>query len=290
MKYAFAALSALSLFACPGAAFAETTQCHNITSLPATLSSQGVYCLKQHLSTSQATGSAIEIKTNNITIDCNGYKIGGLAAGPATGAIGIHAFNQSNITIRNCKLRGFNVGIMLGHNAVEGATPPSGHMVEHNRIDNSMRAGIVIGADGSMVRDNVIADTGGNPVGENAIGIEAFFGVDIMDNTVDGVFDDSDAPKQVFGILNWTGRGNVISGNRIRGLSTGSVTNGIMLTYDSERVSIRDNAIANGAAASGVGIRCIGANDIATGNHVGGFDIGVSDCLPLEGSGNIVVP
>jgi len=289
MKYALAALFALSPFAHPGVASAETTQCHNITSLPATLSSQGVYCLKQDLSTSQSSGSAIEIRTNNVTIDCNGHKLGGLAAGDATEAIGIYAFDRNNITLRNCQLRGFSIGILLSSDGFEGATPPSGHMVEHNRIDNSTRSGIIISADGSMVRDNVVADTGGNPLGESVIGIEAHYGTDIVGNTVDGVFDSSADPKQVYGIINWDGSGNVISGNRIRGLSSASGSNGIVLTIGSERVSVRDNAIANGEG-SGYGIHCVAANDIATGNHVGGFDQGVAGCLPLEGSGNVVVP
>src|SRR5690606_14995164 len=51
-----------------------------IDSVPATITSQGVWCLRKDLSTAIASGSAITIATNNVTIDCNGFKLGGLAA------------------------------------------------------------------------------------------------------------------------------------------------------------------------------------------------------------------
>ena len=38
-----------------------------------------------------AGGAAITIATNNVTIDCNGFKLGGLSAGPSTFANGIQA-------------------------------------------------------------------------------------------------------------------------------------------------------------------------------------------------------
>src|SRR5690606_9034000 len=52
-----------------------------IDSLPATISQQGVWCLRKNLSTNISTGHAITIAANNVTIDCNDFKIGGLAAG-----------------------------------------------------------------------------------------------------------------------------------------------------------------------------------------------------------------
>ena len=59
-----------------------------IESLPATISTQGVWCLRRNLATAMTSGNAITITVNNVTIDCNDFKIGGLAAGtpwtPAT--------------------------------------------------------------------------------------------------------------------------------------------------------------------------------------------------------------
>src|SRR5690606_36206278 len=91
-------------------AAAETTECMEIQSIPAVISTQGVYCLKRHVSGALATGSAIAVNTNNVTIDCNEFKIGNLAAGPGTQAVGIIASNRNNVTVRNCGVRGFQTG------------------------------------------------------------------------------------------------------------------------------------------------------------------------------------
>ena len=52
-----------------------------IDSLPATVSTQGTWCLRANLSTAMASGDAIAVAANNVTLDCNDFKIGGLAAG-----------------------------------------------------------------------------------------------------------------------------------------------------------------------------------------------------------------
>src|SRR5690606_24652633 len=60
-----------------------------IDSVPATISTQGVWCLRKDLSTNITSGNAITIATNNVTIDCNDFKLGGLAAGNGSNAFGI---------------------------------------------------------------------------------------------------------------------------------------------------------------------------------------------------------
>src|SRR5690606_25516601 len=52
-----------------------------IPSLPTVITSQGTWCLDKNLGTAITGGNAITVATNNVTIDCNGFKIGGLAAG-----------------------------------------------------------------------------------------------------------------------------------------------------------------------------------------------------------------
>ena len=71
------------------------------TSLPAVITVQGVYCFTDHLSTAMTSGHAIDIQTNNVILDLNGFKLGGLAGGLGTLAIGVHAINRQNITIKN---------------------------------------------------------------------------------------------------------------------------------------------------------------------------------------------
>src|SRR6185369_2787721 len=59
-----------------------------ITTLPAVITTQGTWCLKQDLATAITSGNAITINTGNVTIDCNDFKLGGMSAGLATQAIG----------------------------------------------------------------------------------------------------------------------------------------------------------------------------------------------------------
>lgn len=51
---------------------AETLICTPITSLPATIVTQGVYGVTGNLATARNSGNAIEITANNVTPDLNG--------------------------------------------------------------------------------------------------------------------------------------------------------------------------------------------------------------------------
>src|SRR5688500_982965 len=97
-----------------------------IDSLPATISTQGTWCLRKDVSTSMTSGIAITVAANNVTVDCNDFKIGGLAAGNDSSAFGIFTDRQ-NVTVRHCSIRGFFYGIYL-----IGA----GNLIEDNLLDN----------------------------------------------------------------------------------------------------------------------------------------------------------
>ncbi len=100
---------ATALMATP--AKAETIECTVIDSIPFIITVQGIYCLTGNLASSLTSGEMITVATNNVTIDMNGFKLGGLAAGTATLANGIFALDRRNITIRNGSIRGFLRGI-----------------------------------------------------------------------------------------------------------------------------------------------------------------------------------
>ena len=80
-KLAASLLVLLTLVVTVATARAETVNCTAITSLPAVITVQGIYCFTGNLSTAITTGNAIEIQTNNVVLDLNGFKLGGLAAG-----------------------------------------------------------------------------------------------------------------------------------------------------------------------------------------------------------------
>ncbi len=227
-----------------------------IDSLPATITTQGVWCLRKDLATSMASGNAITVATNNVTIDCNDFKIGGLGAGNASATMGIHAQNRQNVTVRHCNIRGFYMGIVL----YQG----SGHLVEDNRLDNNLSTGIYANdIDNSLVQRNRVFDTGGYPGEDDAYGIYAT--ADVVDNIVAGVFAASNVATNPAGIRT-AGNGTTARGNHIRGLAvagTGSAT-GISL------LGVGNVAYGNQIIASndtpGYGIR--GNNNTTCNNNI----------------------
>src|SRR5262245_23323546 len=146
------------------AARVETTQCTPVTSLPAVITVQGVYCLTGDLNTFMMSGSVIEIATNNVVLDLNGHKIGGLAAGTGTTAIGIRADKRQNIRIKNGTIRGFYGGIALyDREPYDILTLTSqGHVIEDIRADRNTAAGIFATGRGVIVRNNLVIATGGS--------------------------------------------------------------------------------------------------------------------------------
>ena len=146
-------------------AHAETLNCTAVTSLPATISTQGIHCLMGNLATAQTSGDAITITANNVTLDLNGFKLGGQAAGSATGATGILS-TANNVTVKNGIVRGFRTGIFLqGRGAV----------VEDLLVDQNTLTGILVTGQGAIVRRNQVVDTGGSTFSTNvfAVGIQA---------------------------------------------------------------------------------------------------------------------
>ncbi len=156
-KLAASLLVMLALVLGAAPARAETVNCTPITSLPAVITVQGIHCFTGNLNTAMTSGNAIDIQTNNVVLDLNGFKLGGLAAGPATLANGIHALDRQNITIKNGTVRGFFWGIAL--DVDDGAS--QGHVVEDIRADQNTNVGILALGSGIIVRNNQVVATGG---------------------------------------------------------------------------------------------------------------------------------
>ncbi|MEZ0470283.1 hypothetical protein [Luteimonas salinilitoris] len=255
----------------PAPAHAETYHtCKGfIDSVPATISQQGVWCLRQDLSTGITSGTAITVNTSNVTIDCNDFKLGGLAAGAGTGTLGIHANGQFNVSVRNCSIRGFLYGVTL-----EGG---GAHLVERNGLDGNTYMGISVSGPGSMIRSNRVVDTGGSTT--SAYGIFAANGVDVVDNTVNGVAA-TDTNGSAFGIYSSANGEASIAHNRVRGLAAASSgsTYGIF-NANSGRLSVRDNDVQGTGVVGSIGVRCFTNTATARDNVVAGFETGVANCL-----------
>lgn len=255
-----------------------------ITSLPATITTQGTWCLDQDLSTTLTSGNAITIATNNVTLDCNHFKLGGLGAGLGTQANGVFAAARQNVTVRNCNIRGFYVGAIL-----DGA----GHVLEDSRFESNRYYGVYVSASSGEVRRNQVLGTGG--AGGTPVGIFVSGGIDVMDNLVHTVTADPGGTAIAIGV-DVSGVGaRVIANNRIRNIFSGASSPSFAITTSistSSGISIRGNSLANPAGYEGnvVGIGCFTPGGvIASGNHVQGFSVGIeANCH--EGGGNVTLP
>jgi len=268
--------------ATPAPARAETAStCSGfIDSVPAVISTQGVWCLRRDVSTAQASGAAIVIDANNVTIDCNGFKIGGLGAGDNSRTTGIHAHNRKNAVIRNCNIRGFRSGIDLS-GGVGTQDHSSGHLVEDNRVDQSLKTGIYVHpGKGHVIRRNLVFDTGGATDSVYVMGIYA--SADVIDNTVSGLFPVvADGSARGISVL---GGGNVVRGNTIHDLgANGAATpTGILALGRGNLMS--DNVVQLIPAGAGSGIYTNEAYNYCGRNVVGGFASPIVMCNDAGGN------
>ena len=221
MPIAKLAASLLVLLACvlgAAPARAETVHCTAITTLPAVITVQGVYCFTGDLATAITSGNAIEIQTNNVVLDLNSFKLGGLAAGPGTLAIGIHASNRQNLTIKNGTIRGFLRGIFLGDS---GAS--QGHVVEDIRADQNTFEGILVQGAGTIVRNNQVVATGGSTIsGANISAVGIFVsgtGPRVLNNDVIDTV--AQGTGIAWGIYLSSVTGGLVVNNRITGADKG---------------------------------------------------------------------
>ncbi len=246
-----------------------------IESVPATVSTQGTWCLRHDLNTAIANGNAITIATNNVTIDCNGFKVGGLAAGTGTAANGIQASTRFNATVRHCNVRGFRYGLYF--------TNGGGHLIEDNSLDGNTVIGIYADGPGSTISGNRVLDTGGSTSAPgNAYGISVVHGVDVLDNTVNGVAAMPDAGSNAtsYGIATDTNGEASVAGNRVRGL----VASGAGTTYgnwnvNSGRLIVRDNDVQGNDVAGSIGVSCTDNQATARDNVIAGFATEIANCL-----------
>ncbi len=221
-------VSALALGTVP--ARAETVNCTPINAVPAVITLPGVYCFTKSLVTSLATGNVISIQANNVVLDMNGHRLGGLAAGLGTQAVGIDAFNRQNITIRNGTIRGFMFAVRL-----DGNGGSQGHLVEDVRADQNTFIGIAVQGTGGIIRNNQVVATGGSTdpgAGGDAVGIVALgVGLRVLNNEVITVTAGSGASA---GIILGEGSDGLAVNNRITSAESGIV-------YDASTGKYRDN-------------------------------------------------
>jgi hypothetical protein len=249
-----------------------------VTALPFTIKTPGTWCLTQNLA-----NGGIYIESDNVTLDCDGFRIDA----PANADIfttGVASAQRANITVRNCHIRGSGRGIDL--NDFSGA-PSQRHVVEDNRIEGSLFIGIFVHGQGSVVRRNQVLDTVSPPLEREAVGIWTVGDVDVIDNLVSGV---RAGDNDVFGIQTQHNKGGSLRGNRIRGVrrtSGAGAIRGIFNGTGTTRVILRGNTITGEGQAGSVGVYCESALGRARGNAIKGFPTGIVTCI---NDGNVIKP
>jgi hypothetical protein len=251
--------------------------------IPAVISTSGTWCLRSDLASGITSGSAITVATNNVTIDCNDFKLGGLAAGAGTLTRGISAANRFNTTVRNCSIRGFFYGIEFWG---------GDHTIEDNRFDGNTYSAINVYGDGSVIRRNRVVDTGGSTQTNAATAIFAADSADVIDNIVSGVSAVAGTNGFAIGINTQDNPDGRIVGNGVRGIvSSGSGFGGATLgIYNNTpgRITLRANDVVGDGSAGSQGLTCNNTQARAKDNVVSGFASGNLGCS--DDGGNVIVP
>lgn len=235
------ALCILGLVAGPGQA--ETTQCTEITFLPIVINPSGVYCLKKDLKYNNTTGAAITVNGNNVTIDFNGFKLGGLGAGFQSEASGILGNGILNLTIRNGNIRGFYKGVNLTGSG-------NGHLIEDSIFDRSIRSAVYVEGTGITIRNNRIVNSFNHNNYVYAIHVRFADGVRVLDNEIDGISGDDSGWVNVGIYVNGTNNA-VISGNRITGMTDTPDYTNYGIYSDGSGTLIDGNYVGNPAGLKG---------------------------------------
>ena len=116
-----------------------------------------------------------------------------------------------------------------------------------------------------VVKRNRVFNTGGNAIASGrAVGIETTGSVDILDNTVDGVWVTAGSNGNVFGIATFANSAGLVAGNRVRDLrrdgsgiawgiyNVGSVYQTQYRTLD--HVDLRDNDLVGDGSTGPQGV------------------------------------
>ena len=288
-KFLFGLLALLAL-GLPGMSWATPSNdnCTGfITSLPATISTPGTWCMTQNLGMATNNAYAITVSSDHVTIDCNDFSLDGSSVGLATGSIGIYSYNVSHTIVRHCGIRGFFYGVLLD--------TVNRSVVEDNHLDANTYIGIALFGNELVARGNLVTHTGGTSGGAilsnaPAIAIRTSDGADveILDNTVDGVRATVGGGGTGIGISAVNAPGAYIAGNRVRNVAGdgAGLTKGISTYNDNgERAMVRDNDVSSSV---GTGLFCANANARIKNNVVGGFTTLVENCG--DAGGNDLTP
>ncbi|MEK6874623.1 MAG: LamG-like jellyroll fold domain-containing protein, partial [Nanoarchaeota archaeon] len=91
-------------------------------------------------------GTCMQVNANNVVVDCNGFSVTGSAA-----AAGINASGRRNVTIQNCKILNFSIGIDL--------TDSNNSVIANSSILNTTTGILLRNISNISIRDNIFGNT-----------------------------------------------------------------------------------------------------------------------------------
>jgi hypothetical protein len=242
-----------------------------VDAVPATITTQGTWCLRHNLSTNANGIHAIDIQADSVTIDCNGFKIGNVPAGIDTTSTGIFADSRANIKVRHCSIVGFHDGINIDSTNVQ-----NGHLIEDNVLSQNRVNGIVVMGGGVIVQRNRVVNTGGNSTSLQSFGIQT--SGDVLDNVVDTIVAASGVSNFNSVGIQTSGNGSLVQGNRVRNLVQKGISPAIGISIASGTANeMRDNYVVQGTSTSGIAISC-NSEGGARNNVMKNYTTGLGNC------------
>lgn len=134
---------------------------------PVTITDPGSYCLVRDMLFGASSGVAITINASDVRLDLKGYHIKGFDFGVKTA---VTAQDRSNLTIRNGSISGFRyAGVNLTSTTSPGVAVAN--VVEDLHLFNNGGTGIAVSGRGTVVRRNLLVETGKSFVDSYAIGV-----------------------------------------------------------------------------------------------------------------------
>jgi parallel beta-helix repeat protein len=213
----------------------------NITSCPYTVNAPGTYILTQSLT---SNGTCITINSNNVVLDCHGYKLTGNNTG-----YGINSTGVSGNTIKNCVITNFDRGIRLSS---------SSNNILTNNTANSNYYGIELRTSSN---NNTLTN---NTVNSNQYGIWLEYS---SNNTLTN--NNASSSSQIGIYLN-TSSNNTLTNNTL----TNNTVLGIEINYYSNNNLLTGNTVNNNYNI-GIELDHYSNNNLLTGNTVNNNYVGI---------------
>jgi hypothetical protein len=272
-------------------AHAESSACTVVSSLPATLSVPGRYCLAQDFTIGPESGLAILITADDVDLDCNDHVIH-LNAPAGNSAFGVQVQGERRgVRVRNCGIDGFEYGLF-----VSGGTG-GGARLQGNRIVRAGSYGIFVSGNNNLVEDNFVGtQRGGSSTYPNGIYLsgepDRAVGNVVRRNTVTDMQPEIPASAGSAGIAVRYQHGTVIEDNVVTAIRSraGAGSYGI-ITDHATHLTVRGNTVLSpnapgappfdGGNYSGIFLQSTipeAATNMCSDNVVGHFNGNITGC------------